>query len=205
MSWLFFASGGQSIGSSVSALDLPTNIRGWFPDSAPSVAEKPFGLLYMSSSELLKALTRVLFETSYTDAGGNSFFFFFFSSKWQVYPDWKSGDKLGGCEWTGISPSQLLILAPLGPWERVSSYIANHCQDLLVLVLQTRLAPVPWTLCHLLDSKTPKIRDFSFFPILSTKSHTQWTPSFWPTNNRLGHSEPQEVVKNMTFENKFKS
>ena len=69
-----FTSGGQSIGSSVSALDLPTNIRGWFPDSAPSVAEKPFGLLYMSSSELLKALTRALFETSYTDAGGNSFF-----------------------------------------------------------------------------------------------------------------------------------
>ena len=61
MSWLFFASGGQSIGSSVSASDVPMNIRGWFPDSAPSVAEKPFGLLYMSSSLTSQSLDKSSF------------------------------------------------------------------------------------------------------------------------------------------------
>ena len=149
MSQLFFASGGQSIVSSVSASDLPMSIQGWFPDSAPSVAAKPFGLLYVSSSLTSQSLTRVHFGTSYTDAGGKTLFIhFFFSSKWHVYPDWKSGDKLGGCGWTGRSPSRLLVLAPLCPWERLSSYTPNHWQDPFVPVLQTRLAPVPWTLCH---------------------------------------------------------
>ena len=48
VSWLF-ASGGQSIGASVSALVLPVNIQGWFPLGLPDLI-----------SLLSKGLSRVL-------------------------------------------------------------------------------------------------------------------------------------------------
>ena len=52
MSWLF-ASGGQSIGASVSASVLPMNIQGWFPLGLT-------GLISMLS----KGLSRVFFSTT---------------------------------------------------------------------------------------------------------------------------------------------